>query len=170
MRCLLVPSKYERKYYTIILACWVLICGLVFCGTFVWHIEITLQLRFVFVCHCDIFQTSQLHYLSFQRFTFLMTSELHWIMEIVRTCELFIEVTLSFFSNIIFLAPHLFDNVDIDVKKNDVSLTLFCGTFALHLEVMLELRFEFIRHSDVLFLTSQLWYLFFDAVTLFMTL
>ena len=121
MRCLLVPSKYERKYYTIILACWVLICGLVFCGTFVWHIEITLQLRFVFVCHCDIFQTSQLHYLSFQRFTFLMTSELHWIMEIVRTCELFIEVTLSFFSNIIFLAPHLFDNVDIDVKKNDVK-------------------------------------------------
>ena len=33
--------------------------------------------------------------------------------------------------------------------------------FALRMEVTLELRFEFIRHCDVLFLTSQLCHLFF---------
>ena len=51
-------------------------------GTFELRMEITLQLRFVFARHCDVFFiTSQLHYLFVRcSYVFLMTLELRYIL------------------------------------------------------------------------------------------
>ena len=38
----------------------------------------------------------------------------------------------------------------------DVRSTLFCDMFALHMKITLQLRFVFVHHSDVFFITSQL--------------
>ena len=43
----------------------------------------------------------------------------------------------------------------------DVRITLYCDMFELRLEVMLQLRFAFIRHCDGFFVTLQFRYLFF---------
>ena len=37
---------------------------------------------------------------------------------------------------------------------------LFCDTFALRMKITLQLRFVFVRHCDVFFITSKLRYLF----------
>ena len=41
-----------------------------------------------------------------------------------------------------------------------LGLRFFYGTFTLHMEITLQLRFVFVRHCDVSFITSQLHYLF----------
>ena len=49
-------------------------------------------------------------------------------------------------------------------------ITFFCGRFALYMEIKLKLRFFFVRHCDVLFITSQLHYLFVWCNYVFKTL
>ena len=57
----------------------------------------------------------------------------------------------------------------------DVRITLYFGTFELCMEIMLQLRFAFVRHCEVTFITSRLQFLLrhiyviylFDAVTFF---
>ena len=51
----------------------------------------------------------------------------------------------------LFLQWHIF---------HDVRITFFCGAFALRMEINLKLRFGFVRHCDVFFVTLQLRYLF----------
>ena len=41
-----------------------------------------------------------------------------------------------------------------------LGLRFFCGTFAILMEITLQLRFAFVCHCDVFFITSQLCYLF----------
>ena len=73
IRYLLVRSNYVRKYVTITLRVGSSFLDYFFCITFAKRIEITLQLRFAFVKHFDIFSvTSQLRCL-FDVVTFLMT-------------------------------------------------------------------------------------------------
>ena len=44
--------------------------------------------------------------------------------------------------------------------SDDVRITLYFGTFELRMEIMLQLRFVFVRHCNVFLITSQLRYLF----------
>ena len=44
---------------------------------------------------------------------------------------------------------------------------VFCGTFILRMEITLQLCFIFVRHCEVYFITSQLWYLFFPCSYIF---
>ena len=53
---------------------------------------------------------------------------------------------------------YLFDVVTI---VDDVRITLYFGTSELRMEITLQLRFVFVRHCNVFFITSQLRYLFF---------
>ena len=43
---------------------------------------------------------------------------------------------------------------------HDLSITFFCGTFTLRMEITLQLRFVFVRRCEVFFITSQMHYLF----------
>ena len=43
---------------------------------------------------------------------------------------------------------------------HDLRITLFCGTFTLSVEMMLQLLFVCFGHCEILFNTSQLRYLF----------
>ena len=85
--------------------------------------EITLQLRYVFACHCD--------------------------------------VILLRHNNVVLLRHnyviYLFDTVTF---FDNVKITLYFGTFELSMEITLQLRFNFARHCDVFFITSQLRYFF----------
>ena len=49
---------------------------------------------------------------------------------------------------------------DVITFFNDVRITLYFGTFELRMEMTLQLRFVFVRHCNVFFITSQLRYLF----------
>ena len=65
----------------------------VFCGTFTLHMKITLQLRFVFVHHCEeFFITSQFRYL-FERYSYTFYDVR--ITLYFGTFELRMEVTLQ---------------------------------------------------------------------------
>ena len=76
-------------------ACLVLIFELLFPCTFVKRIKITLQLRFVLVCHGDVLLLRHSYVIySLKGLRFFMTSELRGIMEVVGTYELCIEATL----------------------------------------------------------------------------
>ena len=59
----------------------------------------------------------------------------------------------------LFLQRHIFP---------DARITLFCGTFALRIEITLKLRFYFVHHCDVFFITSQLRYLFVQCTFVFL--
>ena len=50
-----------------------------------------------------------------------------------------------------FLQLHIF---------HDVRITFLGGTFGLRMEITLQLRFVFVLHYDVFFITSKLRYLF----------
>ena len=49
---------------------------------------------------------------------------------------------------------------DVVTFFKDVRLTFYFGTVELRLEITLQLRFVFVRHCDIFFITSQLRYLF----------
>ena len=49
---------------------------------------------------------------------------------------------------------------DVVTFLDNVRITLYFGTFALRMEIILQLRFVFVRHCDLFFITSQLRYLF----------
>ena len=49
---------------------------------------------------------------------------------------------------------------------DDVRITLYFGTFELHMEITLQLRYVYARHRDN-FITSQLGYLFVRCIYLF---
>ena len=76
-------------------ACLVLIFELLFPCTFVKRIKITLQLRFVFVCHGDVLLLR--HSYVIYSLKGLRFSELRGIMEVVGTYELCMEVTFKMF-------------------------------------------------------------------------
>ena len=49
---------------------------------------------------------------------------------------------------------------DVVTYFHDVRITLYFDTFELRMEITLQVRFVFVRHCDVFFITSQLRYLF----------
>ena len=49
---------------------------------------------------------------------------------------------------------------DVVTFFDNVRTTLCFGTFELHMEITLQLRFVFAHHCNVFFITSQLRYLF----------
>ena len=61
----------------------------------------------------------------------------------------------------IFVSPHYVIYCFVVVTTfDDVRITLYFGTFQLLMELTLQLRYVFVRHFDVIFITSQLRYLF----------
>ena len=48
---------------------------------------------------------------------------------------------------------------DVATFFNDVRITFYFGTFEMRMEIMLQLRFVFVHHWEVFFITSQLCYL-----------
>ena len=114
-----------------------------FCGTFELCMEITLQLRFVFVRPCEVlFITSQLRYLFVRcSYVFLMTFELSFIL--VRSNYVWkatLQLRFVFFIIVTYflLRPNsvicLFDVVTF---FDYVRITLYFGTFELRLEITL---------------------------------
>ena len=63
--------------------------------------------------------------------------------------------------NDIVLLRHNYVIYSFDVVTffDNVRITLYFGTFELHIEITLELRFVLAPHCDVLFITSQSRYL-----------
>ena len=61
----------------------------------------------------------------------------------------------------LFLQWHIF---------HDVRITFFCGTFALLMEIMLKLRFVFVRHCVAFFLLHNYVIYLLDVLTFFKTL
>ena len=61
-----------------------------------------------------------------------------------------------------FLLRHIYVIYLFDVVTfiYDVRITLYFGKFELRMEITLQLRFTFVRHGDVIFITLQLHYLF----------
>ena len=61
-----------------------------------------------------------------------------------------------------FLLRHNYVICLFDLIKffDGVGITLYFGTFELRMEMTLQLRFVFVRHCNVFFITSQLRYLF----------
>ena len=136
-----------------------------FCGRFVLYMEITLKLRFFFVRHCDVlFITSQLHYLFVWCNYVFKTLELRYIW--VRTIYLwkwhgnyvsFLFVIVTYFLLSYNYVIYLFDVVTF---FDDVRNRFYFGTFELRMEITLQLRFVFVGHCNVVFITSQLRCLF----------
>ena len=61
----------------------------------------------------------------------------------------------------IFVSPHCVIYCFVVVTIfDDVRITLYFSTFQLLMELTLQLRYVFIHHFDVIFITSQLGYLF----------
>ena len=143
------------------------------------RMEITLQLCFSFARHCDVFL------LRYNYVTCLL--DVVTFFDNVRatlffgTFELRLEITLQLrhvfarhcdkillCHNDVVLLCHLFYYViyyviylfDIVTFLDNVRITFYFGTFALHMKIKLQLRFVFARHRDVFFITSQLRYLF----------
>ena len=50
--------------------------------------------------------------------------------------------------------------LDVVTFFDNVSITLYFGTFELRVEITLQLRFAFVRHCDIFFIMSQSRYLF----------
>ena len=50
---------------------------------------------------------------------------------------------------------------------DDVRITLYFGTFELHVEITLQLRFAFARHCDIFFIRHNYVVCFFVVVTFF---
>ena len=123
------------------------------------RMKITLQLRFIFARHCDIFllRYNYVIYL-FDAVTFFDNVR---ITLYFGTFELRLEITLQlcfvFAAHCdVILLPHndvvllhhnyviyLFDRITF---FDNVRITLYIGTFELRMEITLQLRFIFARH------------------------
>ena len=78
-------------------------------------------------------------------------------MEITLQLRSFLFAIVKYFLSCDNYVIYLFDVV---MLLYDVRITLYFGMFKLRMEVTLQLRFIFVRHRDVFFITSQLCYLF----------
>ena len=133
-----------------------------FSGTFALCMEIKLKLCFIFARHCDVyFITSQLRYL-FVRCTYVFLRRqnyvIFWYVRIM--CRNEVTIVFQFCSllwRIFYYVIYLFNAVTFFY---DFSNRFYFGTFELCMEIMLQLRFVFVRHCNVFFITSQLRYLF----------
>ena len=121
-----------------------------FCSS-LWRIFITLQLRYLFV-RC-----------SYVWITFGITIlQLRYVF--ARNCDVILlrhkDVVLLRHNYVIYL---------LDVVKffDNVSITLYFGTFELRIKITLHLGFVFAPHCDVFFITSQSRYLFVSCSYLF---
>ena len=78
-------------------------------------------------------------------------------MSFARNCDLILlrhnDVVSLRHSYVIYL-------FDVVTSFNNVRIALYFGTFELHMEITLQLRFVFAHHCDVYFITLQLRYLF----------
>ena len=75
----------------------------------------------------------------------------------IRHCDV-----ILLHQNDVVLLPHNYVIYLFDVISffDNVRITLYFGTFELHMEITLQLRFVLARHCDVFFITSQLRYSF----------
>ena len=140
------------------------------------RMESTSQLPSVLVCQFTVsFPTSKLCYICFSyNYIFFMTLGLRSFVVRCITCGnniitygnyvslLFVIVTYFLFCQNYVI--YLFGVVTF---FNDVRITLFFGTFELCMEMTWKLRFVFVRHCEVLFITLQLRYLFFRCSYVF---
>ena len=132
------------------------------------RMEITLHLCFVFARHCDVFllRYNDVIYL-FDVVTFF---------DIVRitlyfgTFELRLEIILqlrclcsslwcNFIDPVLLRHNYVIYLFDVVMFFDFVRITLYFGMFKLRMEITLQLRFVFVRHCNVFFITSQLRYL-----------
>ena len=123
------------------------------------HMEITLQLCFVFARHCEVFLLCY-NYVIFVRCSYVWITFGNNFTVTLYLCSSFWcnFITSQWRSFITSQLPiYLFDVVTF---FDNVRITLYFGTFALRIEITLQLRFVFARHYDVFFITSQLRYLF----------
>ena len=144
-----------------------------FCGTFTLHMEITLQLRFVFVRHCEIFFiTSQLRYL-FVRYSYAFlwrwNYDVFWYVRITHGNK--VTITLPFCSPLWrifhYIAITLFIYFNVVSFFDYVRITFYFGTYMLRMEITLQLRFVFVCHCEVFLLRPNYIIYLFDVVTLF---
>ena len=123
------------------------------------RMEITLQLCFVFARHCDVFllRYNYVIYL-FDVVTFELRLEITLQLRYVfsRHCDVILlrhnDVVLLRHNYVIYL-------FDVVMFFDFVRITLYFGMFKLRMEITLQLRFVFVRHCNVFFITSQLRYL-----------
>ena len=68
-----------------------------------------------------------------------------------------------------FLVPYNYITYFFNVVTifDDIRKRFYFGTFELHMEITLQLRFVFARHCKVFFITSQLRYLFVRCIYVF---
>ena len=124
------------------------------------HIEVTLQLCFVFARHCDVFLLRYNYViclLDVDTFELRLEITLQLRYVFAHHCDIILlchnDVVLLRHNYVIYL-------FDVVTFFDNVRITLYFGTFELRMEITLQLRFVFARHCDVFFITSQLRYLF----------
>ena len=124
------------------------------------HIEVTLQLCFVFARHCDVFLLRYNYVIHlFDVVTFELRLEIILELRYVFACHC--DVILLRHNDVVLLRHnHVIYLFDVVTFFDNARITLYFGTFELHMEITLKLRFVFARHCDVLFITSQSRYLF----------
>ena len=124
------------------------------------HIEVMLQLCFVFARHCDVFLLRYNYViclLDVDTFELRLEITLQLRYVFAHHCDVIflrhIDVVLLRHNSVIYF-------FDVVTFFYNVRITLYFGTFELRIEITLQLRFVFARHCDVFFITSQLRYLF----------
>ena len=115
--------------------------------------NVTVTFRFRLLLRRNFLRHNCTIYL-FKWFHFLMTLELHWIMENVEPCELCIEVTL-WNGHILVTLIFKVANFLIILLFLIMVRSHLCWYFStLNVDIMLQLHFIFIQHKDKLFKTS----------------
>ena len=136
------------------------------------RMEITLQLCFIFARHCQVFllRYNYVIYL-FDVVTFFDVRFTLYFGTFELRLETILQLRYVFACNCdVILLRHngavllRYNNVIylfyIVVFFDNVRITSYFGTFELHMEETLQLRFVFARHCYLFFITSQLLYLF----------
>ena len=148
-----------------------------------------LWLGCILLCHCEILcVTKQLRFSRFLKTVLLIILEIQYLLvcsnyvrkydtitsHIPHLCSFFcgtfawcFEITFTATFRLFVIVAHflLLHNCvialfDVVTFFEDIRITLYVGTFELHIEITLELRFVFVHHCGVFLITSQLRYLF----------
>ena len=66
------------------------------------------------------------------------------------------EITFRFCRIFLFCRNYVISLLDLVTFFDDVRITLYFGIYELRMEMTRKLRFVFVRHCDVFFISSQL--------------
>ena len=128
--------------------------------------ESTSKLRCVLVCQFTVsFPPSELCYkcFSYNDIFFMMLGLRSFVVCCITygiTYGNYVSFLLVIVTYFFISSQYVIYLFDVVTFFDNVTITLHCGSFELHMAVTWKLRFIFVRHCDIFFSTLQLRYLF----------